>query len=190
MPGGRDNSSVFPGVKPRRRDAPAGSSWAAAPEPWRLPARLAPRDRSPTPRPRRPLTPLRSPALWVLGSQIPAIRLRHLLAQSDTHGAFSGALPGRRRHGWPGHGVSKACHRGTQGARPPVWAPAADTAMTSPTGWSLHLLPPVQTVTGHQEAPLCTGCTVYTCTQGRPVVEELLRSFTSMHHNVKSLCCK
>ena len=38
-------------------------------------------------------------------SKIPSIRLRHLLAQSNTHMAFSWMLPEGQRHDWPVHGV-------------------------------------------------------------------------------------
>lgn len=113
MPGGPSISSVFPELKPRRRVSCPGAVGAAGPE---LQMLRSGKHRG-TCSTHRSLTPAHSPVLRMFRSKISTIRLRHLLAQSNTHGAFSGILPEGQRHNWPAHGVVKvlytACYPGT-----------------------------------------------------------------------------
>lgn len=103
MPGGPSISSVFPELKPRRRVSCPGAVGAAGPE---LQMLRSGKHRG-TCSTHRSLTPAHSPVLRMFRSKISTIRLRHLLAQSNTHGAFSGILPEGQRHNWPAHGVVK-----------------------------------------------------------------------------------
>lgn len=150
----QSKSSVFPRLTQRRRV----SSWGL---------KTRSRRRSVlgnTEKPARPLghihslTPTHSPALRLFRCKIPTIRLRHLLAQNNTHGAFSGVLPGGQRHNCPPHGVKKV--RTTPVTQ--AWTENSRlfpslVAMTSPN-WMFVTGPPAAlSVFGHWAAPRSHG---------------------------------
>lgn len=72
-----------------------------------------------------------SPVPWMIRNKIPAIRLRHLLAQDSTHVASSSVLPDGHRHGNPHSGVWTVCRgpaaQGRGVKQLTVWASVGDT---------------------------------------------------------------
>lgn len=81
----------------------------------------------------------------MIRSKIPAIRLRHLLAQDNAHVAFSGVFPEGQWRERPRHAVLKVCCESVSQAtaincrltdRTPV-----DMYVTSPPGCLQRLLP-------------------------------------------------
>lgn len=148
-PGGPNSSSVFPRVE-HRRSVGIALGWEEAFY------KVTPRAH-PTPWSHHILTPLYSPVPCMIRSKVPAIRLRHLLAQDNTHMAFSWMLPEGQRHDWPDHGVLKACREPVIQARAEnsrlSWAPVVDMYDLS---YQLFATPPssVRTCSGHQGAQL------------------------------------